>query len=73
MQACTEQVPTHGARRGVTLIGGATYLVVIVLAIELARALVGDAQLALVLWEVRRQLSALREALGQGLRVVATR
>ena len=32
MQACTKQVPTPGARRGVTLIRGATYLVVIVLA-----------------------------------------
>ena len=49
------------------MIGGATYLVVIVLAIELARALVGDTQLALILWEVRRLLSTLREALGQGL------
>eukprot|EP00966_Prymnesium_polylepis_P300190 6937333-Prymnesium_polylepis.2 len=73
MQACTEQVPTHGARWGVTLFGGATYLVVIVLAIKLACALVGDAQLAPILWEVGRLLSTLREALGQGLRVITTR
>eukprot|EP00966_Prymnesium_polylepis_P232307 5373158-Prymnesium_polylepis.1 len=66
-------VPTHGARRGVTLTGGATYLVVVVLAIKLACALVCDTQLALVLGEVGLLLSTLREALGQGLRVVAAR
>ena len=65
---------THSRSKAeVTLIGGVTYLVVVILAIELASALIGDAQLALVLSKVRWLLWPLAEAVGQRLRVITAR